>query len=195
MNTNIFPERLRKARRDKDLSQKQLAEQIGVSTTTLTNYETGKSKLPCADTLFSLANSLDVSIDWLLGNDRFSSTTNERTHSENIQKEDIKNAFNVLFSAFGKNLEIVNAMVGICEVAFEPQEIYAKAIYIKDDCVQKYLSDYEKISSIDIDKNTLNSVLDAIFPKDDFSSGVGEGGFFYSPVSLNDDFPFGCDGD
>lgn len=191
MNENIFPERLRKARKDKDLSQKQLAEQIGVSTTTLTNYETGKSKLPCADTLFSLSNSLDVSIDWLLGNDKNSNTANTNAHSEVIQKEDIKNAFNILFSAFGKNLEIVNALVDVCTVGIQPQEIYAKAIYIKDDCVQKYLSDYEKISSIDIDKNTLNNVLDAIFPKDDFSMGIGEGGFFCSPFSSDDEFPFG----
>ena len=54
-----------------------------------------------------------------------------------------------------------------------------------------FLSDYEKISSIDIDKNTLNNVLDAIFPKDDFSMGIGEGGFFCSPFSSDDEFPFG----
>lgn len=193
MDGNIFSERLRKARRDKDMSQKQLAERIGVSATTLTNYETGKSKLPCADTLLSIAKVLDISIDWLLGNDRGVNADNGKTTSNQIQKEDVKNAFNVLFFAFGKKLQIVNTVVGQYQFDCEILDEHANTIYISDDSVQKYLSDYAKVSTIDIDKITLKSVLDAIFPKQPFhyNRDTGTGEFLEKPdAKLDFDLPF-----
>ncbi len=60
-----FAERLRELRRQKDLSQSDLGERIGVHLTHISRYERGLSR-PTADTLKRLADALGVSGDYLL---------------------------------------------------------------------------------------------------------------------------------
>lgn len=62
-----FPERLRDLRKDRNLSQSDLAETLGYSCSSISNYETGKHEAGY-DTLITLAKFFDVSIDYLLGN-------------------------------------------------------------------------------------------------------------------------------
>lgn len=62
----IFSERLFNARTEKKMSQSELAEKADVSTTTISEYETGK-KQPKISTAKKLAVELDVSLDWLCG--------------------------------------------------------------------------------------------------------------------------------
>lgn len=57
--------RIRKARKQKDLTQEQLSEKCGISAAYLGNIERGTRKLS-VETLFALASSLDVSTDSLL---------------------------------------------------------------------------------------------------------------------------------
>lgn len=63
--------RLRSARKMKNLSQEKLAELVGTTKATISNYENQYSSPP-NDMLVKLADVLDVTTDWLLG--RFSST-------------------------------------------------------------------------------------------------------------------------
>lgn len=63
--------RLRSARKMKNLSQEKLAELVGTTKATISNYENQYSSPP-NEMLVKLADTLDVSTDWLLG--RFSST-------------------------------------------------------------------------------------------------------------------------
>ena len=58
--------RLRDLREDHDLSQKKLAEKIGMSQTGYSKYETGENDVPTA-ILIKLSRLYDVSIDYLLG--------------------------------------------------------------------------------------------------------------------------------
>lgn len=57
--------RLAQARKDRGLTQVQLAEQLGVAQQTLAHYEVGRARV-AADLLPVLADILDVSIDELL---------------------------------------------------------------------------------------------------------------------------------
>ena len=68
-------QRIRKFRKARGLSQEQLAEKIGISTTHMSHIETGSTKLSLI-TLVSIANSLCVGIDQLLG-----TNINLSTHS------------------------------------------------------------------------------------------------------------------
>ena len=60
-----FPQRLRRLRRDRDWSQGQLAQKIGIDKQRISKYERGLSSPPL-DILIQIAYSLDVSLDYLL---------------------------------------------------------------------------------------------------------------------------------
>ncbi|MCF8002418.1 MAG: helix-turn-helix domain-containing protein [Halanaerobiales bacterium] len=62
-----FSKRLKYLRKESDLYQKELAEKIGVSRTTITQYENG-AREPNYEILKKLANFFEVSTDYLLGN-------------------------------------------------------------------------------------------------------------------------------
>ena len=63
--TDGFAQRLRELRRQRDLSQTELGERVGVHYTHISRYERGISR-PSADTLKRLADVLGVSGDYLL---------------------------------------------------------------------------------------------------------------------------------
>ena len=59
-------ESLRRVRTQRKVTQKQVADGIGISEVGLQNYENGRRK-PAFDVLISLADFYDVSIDYLVG--------------------------------------------------------------------------------------------------------------------------------
>jgi transcriptional regulator with XRE-family HTH domain len=63
---NNFPRRLRDARADTGLTQKQFAEKAQVSVSAYATYEQG-TKTPPLSIAFRIAKALDVSLDWLSG--------------------------------------------------------------------------------------------------------------------------------
>ena len=58
--------RIRDLREDKDLTQKQIAEILGMSQTGYSKYETGENDIPTT-ILIKLARFYNTSIDYLLG--------------------------------------------------------------------------------------------------------------------------------
>jgi transcriptional regulator with XRE-family HTH domain len=58
--------RLRELRKDRDLSQAQLAKQLNVSVYTISSYECEKT-VPSDDIKLKIAKMFDVSLDYLLG--------------------------------------------------------------------------------------------------------------------------------
>lgn len=58
--------RIRDLREDKDLSQKQIAQMLGMSQTGYSKYETGENDIP-THILIKLADFYGTSIDYLLG--------------------------------------------------------------------------------------------------------------------------------
>lgn len=63
---NDFATRLKELRKEKGLTQKQLAEQTEMSERGIQNYELGERK-PAFDVLIALADYFDVSLDYLCG--------------------------------------------------------------------------------------------------------------------------------
>jgi len=63
---NMLKERLRQLRKENGLTQKELAEKIGVLNYRIYDWENGRSE-PSLDDLVLLAQALDVSTDYLLG--------------------------------------------------------------------------------------------------------------------------------
>lgn len=61
-----FGTRLKAARKDKKLTQKALANQLGVEQSTVSNYE-NNFRFPIASALKDIADQLEVSVDYLLG--------------------------------------------------------------------------------------------------------------------------------
>ena len=59
-------QRIRDLREDADLTQTQLAKQLGMSQTGYSKYETGENDIPTA-TLIRLARFYNTSVDYLLG--------------------------------------------------------------------------------------------------------------------------------
>lgn len=74
----MFDKRLRKLRTDKELSQKSLADILGISPSTVAMYEQAR-RTPDNEMLQKIADYFQVSVDYLLGR------TNQR---------DIKNPYN-----------------------------------------------------------------------------------------------------
>lgn len=61
-----FSERLTELRKENNLTQKQLANDLNLSEVGIQNYE-GKRRKPAYDVLIALADYFDVSIDYLVG--------------------------------------------------------------------------------------------------------------------------------
>ena len=61
-----FAERLKELRKDKELSQAQLAKATGLSQTSIVYWET-EQRVPNANAIIVLAKFFDVTTDYLLG--------------------------------------------------------------------------------------------------------------------------------
>ena len=83
---------LRKLRKGKELSLKQLGNYLGMSESTISLYENNKRE-PDIATLFKLADYFDVSVDYLIGN-----TDNPQSH---------KNAGDAMYD-FIRSLELLS---------------------------------------------------------------------------------------
>lgn len=77
-----FPEKLRSARKAKSMNQTELAQAVGVTQRSLTNYECGKAR-PRDNVIRKLAEVLDVTVEYLI-NDHTDDTDANRMAEEQI---------------------------------------------------------------------------------------------------------------
>lgn len=93
-------EMLKDLREDRDLKQKVIANFLGISQQTYSNYENGHREIP-AWVVASLAGYYKISTDYLLGSDKeYLGTTNlKSTYLDNITMHD------VMFDIQGLNAE------------------------------------------------------------------------------------------
>lgn len=66
MNNSVFVERLKRLRAEKNMSQKEFSDLVGITQQTLSGYETGKMKPPF-EVLVNISKNTSVSLDWLCG--------------------------------------------------------------------------------------------------------------------------------
>lgn len=71
-----FTTRLKKLRKEKNLFQSEVAEEIGIASSSYSNYEQG-TRSPDNETLIKLAKFFEVSIDYLLGETDEKQTANK----------------------------------------------------------------------------------------------------------------------
>lgn len=62
----VFSERLKTLRKEKKLTQTELASKLDISQKSYSNWESGKAE-PTLDNIIKLADLLEVSLDWLFG--------------------------------------------------------------------------------------------------------------------------------
>lgn len=68
LDLQVFADRLKAARTKKNMSQAELAKAIGVATGTISVYENPSGgRYPAFDKTVAIAETLEVSIDWLCG--------------------------------------------------------------------------------------------------------------------------------
>ncbi len=84
----MFAKRITDLRENRNLLQKDIAKIFEVEQATVSNWEKGK-RVPDSDMLIKIANFFDVSIDFLLGNDKKTKKYSE-TEEEIIEKEILK---------------------------------------------------------------------------------------------------------
>ena len=95
----FFGDRIRDARKAAQLTQCQLAERLGVSNTSISNWEKGLSR-PNADMIQKLCAYLSLQPNYFYGTENAPADTGKRTVSD----DDIK------FALFGGDGEITDAM-------------------------------------------------------------------------------------
>jgi Predicted transcriptional regulators len=131
---NIFPSRLKQARKLKKITQSDLATLTGVSRQTISNYEAGLRE-PSVDILSKLIDILNVSFDWLNGKNTILLPQESLYDNVNI---DTKGYIDI----FSNRL----------------QTIRRKKNYTEADCAKKLkvsLPDYVKIENSEIAPNLL----------------------------------------
>lgn len=72
----MFPQRLKNLRKQKDLTQTELANLLNLSHGAIAMWETGKRQ-PDNDTLLRIADFFNVTVDYLLGRDNEKTPPNE----------------------------------------------------------------------------------------------------------------------
>jgi len=83
-----FYMRLKEIRKEKRLTQEELAEKADISRVMVSRYETG-TVIPTVDVLINIADALDVSIDYLLGRTEYNILASGTPTSQQKQKENL----------------------------------------------------------------------------------------------------------
>ena len=84
-----FAQRLKSARKQNNLSQKELGDAVGVSTVTIQNYENGQ--YPKGEYLIALSRELGCSTDWLLTGEANEGSTPRETHTKSFFRPQRRN--------------------------------------------------------------------------------------------------------
>lgn len=127
-----FGTRLKRARKLKNMTQRELAERLGVEQSAISNYETN-FRLPAATALMEIANHLDVSVAYLLGGladiDAFELMAHSDIESKKIDLMNVQTEFlkDLLQSQFAAAYERIRSLshdgIGLLDLyqhVFEP---------------------------------------------------------------------------
>ena len=85
----IIGERIKEARKNKNMTQQELGEKLGVSKVSVCGYEKGV-RIPTIENFTQLLDVLDVSSDYLLGREFSVVCEDEESYNISLAKEDIE---------------------------------------------------------------------------------------------------------
>lgn len=112
MKTNNIGGFIQQLRKEKNMTQKELAEIIGMSDKTISKWESGNS-LPDTSVLVSLCKALDISVNELLSCERISPEDYSKKAEENIMTLMKENEENKKVDLLAKIIGIILLVVGI----------------------------------------------------------------------------------
>ena len=117
MNQNRIGEFIQRSRKEKGWTQKELAEQIGVSDKTISKWENGNS-VPDTGILTSLCEVLEISVNELISGEKLPSEDYTKKAEENImnllqENQERKKLFKMqqVFSLFCWQLDLCVSLV------------------------------------------------------------------------------------
>ena len=105
-----FEERLLAIRKEKKMSQSELAKKVGIHANVLGRYERGEAR-PFVEMAAKLANALEVSLDYLVGNTELELDKNTLKRIEEVSKfsDKDKEHVYVLLDAFIRDVKAKQA--------------------------------------------------------------------------------------
>lgn len=125
MSLEIFAARFKEAREKKNITIKALQPLVGASPSAMSGYATGKT-LPPLDVAVKIAKELDVSLDWLCGNDEASagSLVYDNCADVAIQLDAIENSFKHCFVTAEERRDPYDNPLFIVDVQIESEALY-----------------------------------------------------------------------
>ena len=154
-NTIVFGQRLRELRLQHKLTQKELADKLGLGVSSVVLYEKSK-KAPPLDTAIKTAMFFQVSLDWLCG------------LAENTETTALKTYDNVI-RALVRLDELIKADVGRYKIAplsiisfdgevFDSYDRYVFGITFPDGKLDKFLESWQNMKNL-LDTGTISQEL------------------------------------
>ena len=116
---------------EKDMNQKELAQKTNVSEVTISRYING-TRQPKSDILSKIADVLDVSIDYLLGNSTFKKTSLSNNDEKDIAKkldelrDTLESQSGLLFSGDAMDDETREFLLASLERTIRQSKVLAK---------------------------------------------------------------------
>jgi transcriptional regulator with XRE-family HTH domain len=109
-----FCDILSELRRDRHLTQRQMAKILHVSAGTISNYETGRF-VPSYETLVKLADYFDVTTDYLLGRTN-SSLSVKKLGDEFVPGKTFGDVLETLISFHDKSRDVANTVIDVIRI-------------------------------------------------------------------------------
>jgi transcriptional regulator with XRE-family HTH domain len=143
---SIFAQRLKETRQKENMTQKDLAEKIGITPATISAYENldnNKRKSPTFEIAVEIANVLDVSLDWLGG----------RSTENKVGKD---NTETTSFTSLPQLLKEIIAITGLRRSYFELEDKESPDgepstvvnISLSDEKIVDFMISWEKIHNL-----------------------------------------------
>lgn len=148
MDNNILGERIKTLRIKRKISQKALAERLGITQAALSNYEKG-TRQPSIDQLVSIAKGFNTSVDYLLG------ISNVETLDDDVKA--ISNYTGLSDDAI-EDLSNINTICQFNKFPFDFFNSVIKFLYSNSYTIIDYfdnLSEFNKLFNLYSDENIL----------------------------------------
>jgi len=128
----MIGERIKSLREEKKITQQELAQYLGVSQKTISNYEK-EERSPDPETLRKIADYFDVTVDYLLGrsNNRKLTRRDERDIEKIIEetRQRIENTEGLMLDGKILNPEDIEAIIDAMRVGLEMAKLRNKEKY------------------------------------------------------------------
>ena len=182
-NVKITKQRLREIRENNGYTQKEIANEYGVTTQTISQYEkcdeeTNESPTIPIEYYLFISNKFNVSIDWIMGNDI--KAKEKQSDKEKFDTyEEVIDCFRMLYNTFGKKILINHVIlkIGKNELFFTKNHKITNdsvtwKLHSNSSSLMNGKSDVTVHNSISIDDWVINHFLDNFFKNIEYTEHI-----------------------